>query len=294
MLKLYHKIRWSSYLSYIFELCLVKQECLDSVTEAWGVKVERVEIKDVRLPIQLQRAMAAEAESVREATAKVIAAEGEMRASGALKAAAFEINQHPIAMQLRYLQAMNSISSGKESTIVFPVPLDLFSFFRTHCDNTDSKELTVADGKKLLEKLRLSLEDLQIRSELQKDLNEDYFSHDQLDASTLIECLDSVTEAWGVKVERVEIKDVRLPIQLQRAMAAEAESVREATAKVIAAEGEMRASGALKAAAFEINQHPNRHATSVLASHEQHLIGQRIHHCFPGSVRFVLLFPNAL
>ncbi|KAA3682441.1 erythrocyte band 7 integral membrane protein [Paragonimus westermani] len=168
------------------DIAALMQECLDSVTEAWGVKVERVEIKDVRLPIQLQRAMAAEAESVREATAKVIAAEGEMRASGALKAAAFEINQHPIAMQLRYLQAMNSISSGKESTIVFPVPLDLFSFFRTHCDNTDLKVLTVADGKKLLEQLRLSLEDLQMRPELQKDLSEDYFSHDQFDASTLI------------------------------------------------------------------------------------------------------------
>lgn len=108
---------------------------MDSVTEAWGVKVERVEIKDVRLPIQLQRAMAAEAESVREATAKVIAAEGEMRASGALKAAAVEIKQHPIAMQLRYLQTVNSISSGKQSTIIFPVPLDLTSLFRAQLDN---------------------------------------------------------------------------------------------------------------------------------------------------------------
>ncbi|TNN16565.1 Stomatin-2 [Schistosoma japonicum] len=117
------------------DIAALMQECLDSVTEAWGVKVERVEIKDVRLPIQLQRAMAAEAESVREATAKVIAAEGEMRASGALKAAAVEINQHPIAMQLRYLQTVNSISSGKQSTIIFPVPLDLTSLFRAQLDN---------------------------------------------------------------------------------------------------------------------------------------------------------------
>ncbi|CAH8435022.1 unnamed protein product [Schistosoma guineensis] len=117
------------------DIAALMQECLDSVTEAWGVKVERVEIKDVRLPIQLQRAMAAEAESVREATAKVIAAEGEMRASGALKAAAVEIKQHPIAMQLRYLQTVNSISSGKQSTIIFPVPLDLTSLFRAQLDN---------------------------------------------------------------------------------------------------------------------------------------------------------------
>ncbi|CAH8430514.1 unnamed protein product [Schistosoma turkestanicum] len=117
------------------DIAALMQECLDSVTEAWGVKVERVEIKDVRLPIQLQRAMAAEAESVREATAKVIAAEGEMRASGALKAAAVEIKQHPIAMQLRYLQTVNSISSGKQSTIIFPVPLDLTSVFRAQLDD---------------------------------------------------------------------------------------------------------------------------------------------------------------
>ncbi|KAM3182305.1 hypothetical protein ACTXT7_012659 [Hymenolepis weldensis] len=104
-------------------------ECLDSVTEAWGVKVERVEIKDVRLPIQLQRAMAAEAEAAREATAKVIAAEGEMRASSALKFAALEISQHPIAVQLRYLQTLNTISSGKKSTIVFPIPIEMLKFF---------------------------------------------------------------------------------------------------------------------------------------------------------------------
>ncbi|KAK4473236.1 hypothetical protein MN116_004409 [Schistosoma mekongi] len=124
------------------DIAALMQECLDSVTEAWGVKVERVEIKDVRLPIQLQRAMAAEAESVREATAKVIAAEGEMRASGALKAAAVEIKQHPIAMQLRYLQTVNSISSGKQSTIIFPVPLDLTSLFRAQFDNIFCENLS--------------------------------------------------------------------------------------------------------------------------------------------------------
>ncbi|VDL19553.1 unnamed protein product [Hymenolepis diminuta] len=111
------------------DIAILMQECLDSVTEAWGVKVERVEIKDVRLPIQLQRAMAAEAEAAREATAKVIAAEGEMRASSALKFAALEISQHPIAVQLRYLQTLNTISSGKKSTIVFPIPIEMLKFF---------------------------------------------------------------------------------------------------------------------------------------------------------------------
>ena len=101
------------------------QESLDEATDPWGVKVERVEIKDVRLPMQLQRAMAAEAEAAREAKAKVIAAEGENRASRALKEAADVMNDSPAALQLRYLQTLNTISAEKNSTIVFPLPMDI-------------------------------------------------------------------------------------------------------------------------------------------------------------------------
>merc|ERR1719323_618252 len=79
-------------------------ELLDTATDPWGVKVERVEVKDVRLPQQLQRAMAAEAEATREARAKVIAAEGEQKASRALKEASDIISESPAALQLRYLQ----------------------------------------------------------------------------------------------------------------------------------------------------------------------------------------------
>ncbi|XP_042207904.1 band 7 protein AGAP004871-like isoform X10 [Homarus americanus] len=107
------------------------QSSLDDATDPWGVKVERVEIKDVRLPVQLQRAMAAEAEAAREARAKVIAAEGEQRASRALKEAADVINESPAALQLRYLQTLSSISAEKNSTIVFPLPIDIISYF-TH------------------------------------------------------------------------------------------------------------------------------------------------------------------
>ncbi|GIY06560.1 mechanosensory protein 2 [Caerostris extrusa] len=104
----------------------VMQSSLDEATDPWGVKVERVEIKDVRLPVQLQRAMAAEAEAAREARAKVIAAEGEQRASRALKEAAEVIADSPSALQLRYLQTLNSIAAEKNSTIVFPLPMELF------------------------------------------------------------------------------------------------------------------------------------------------------------------------
>ncbi|CAG2118700.1 unnamed protein product [Medioppia subpectinata] len=97
------------------------QVVLDEGTHPWGVKVERVEIKDAHLPVQMQRAMAAEAEASREARAKVISAEGEQRASRALKEAADVISESPAALQLRYLQTLATIATEKNSTIVFPV-----------------------------------------------------------------------------------------------------------------------------------------------------------------------------
>lgn len=105
------------------------QAALDDATDPWGVKVERVEVKDVRLPVQLQRAMAAEAEAAREARAKVIAAEGEQKASRALKEAADIMIQSPAALQLRYLQTLNTISAEKNSTIIFPLPIDMLQAF---------------------------------------------------------------------------------------------------------------------------------------------------------------------
>ena len=87
-------------------ICHVMEHILDEATRPWGVKVERVEIKDVRVPVQLQRAMAAEAEASREARAKVIAADGEMRASKALREASNIIDESPSALQLRYLQVI--------------------------------------------------------------------------------------------------------------------------------------------------------------------------------------------
>merc|ERR1712184_76144 len=102
---------------------------LDGATDPWGIQVERVEVKDVRLPQQLQRAMAAEAEAAREARAKVIAAEGEQKASKALKEASDIISESPSALQLRYLQTLSNIAAEKNSTIVFPLPMDLIKNF---------------------------------------------------------------------------------------------------------------------------------------------------------------------
>merc|ERR1711881_279081 len=97
----------------------------------WGVMVERVEVKDVRVPAQLMRAMAAEAEAAREARAKVIAAEGEHKASRSLRQAAEVITDCPAALQLRYLQTLNSISAENNSTIIFPIPIDIINSFMT-------------------------------------------------------------------------------------------------------------------------------------------------------------------
>lgn len=106
------------------------QTHLDEGTDPWGVKVERVEIKDVRLPQSMQRSMAAEAEASREARAKVIAAEGEQKASRQLKEAADVMAESPIALQLRYLQTLTHISAEKNSTIIFPIPVELLSLVR--------------------------------------------------------------------------------------------------------------------------------------------------------------------
>merc|ERR1712223_1004011 len=105
------------------------QTVLDDATTAWGIKVERVEIKDARLPVQLQRAMAAEAEAAREARAKVIAAEGEQKASRALKEASEVISESSSALQLRYLQTLNSIAAEHNSTIIFPMPMNILDHF---------------------------------------------------------------------------------------------------------------------------------------------------------------------
>lgn len=105
------------------------QTNLDHATDSWGIQVERVEIKDVRLPVQMQRAMSAEAEATREAKAKVIAAEGEHKASRALKEAADVISTSPAALQLRYLQTLSQISAEKNSTIIFPLPVEMLRGF---------------------------------------------------------------------------------------------------------------------------------------------------------------------
>jgi len=101
------------------------QLALDLQTEAWGIKVGRVEIRDVGLPDQMQRAMARQAEAERERRAKIIAAEGELQASQKLSEAANVINASPGALQLRQLQTMVEISAENSSTIIFPIPIEI-------------------------------------------------------------------------------------------------------------------------------------------------------------------------
>jgi len=105
------------------------QKVIDEQTEPWGVKVTAVEMKDVELPQNMQRAMAKQAEAERERRAKIIHAEGEYQAASKLAEAASVISKEPASLQLRYLQTLTEIAVEKNSTIVFPMPIDLIEVF---------------------------------------------------------------------------------------------------------------------------------------------------------------------
>jgi regulator of protease activity HflC (stomatin/prohibitin superfamily) len=105
------------------------QEILDKHTDPWGIKVTMVELKAVDLPIEMQRAMAKQAEAEREKRAKIIHASGEFEASKQLSEAAAIIGREPATLQLRYLQTLTEIATEKNSTIIFPLPMDLISAF---------------------------------------------------------------------------------------------------------------------------------------------------------------------
>lgn len=105
------------------------QEILDTHTESWGIKVSNVEVKNVDLPQEMQRAISRQAEAERERRAKIISAEGEFQASTKLSEASDILSKNPMALQLRYLQTLIEISMEKNSTIIFPLPIDLVKMF---------------------------------------------------------------------------------------------------------------------------------------------------------------------
>jgi regulator of protease activity HflC (stomatin/prohibitin superfamily) len=109
---------------------VILQRIIDDQTAPWGVKVSNVEVKDVEIPTSMQRAMARQAEAERERRAKVIAAEGEFQASQKLADAAQVMAQHPVSVQLRYLQTMLEMSSERTSTVIFPIPIDLIAHLK--------------------------------------------------------------------------------------------------------------------------------------------------------------------
>ena len=108
---------------------LTLQEILDRSTEPWGIKVDRVEVKQIDLPEEMKRAIAKQAEAERERRAKVINAEGEFQAAQKLIDAAALMQTQPMSLQLRYLQTLNQIASENNSTTIFPIPIDLFKPF---------------------------------------------------------------------------------------------------------------------------------------------------------------------
>ncbi|RLC46828.1 MAG: slipin family protein [Candidatus Cloacimonadota bacterium] len=105
------------------------QKIIDEQTDPWGIKVSVVEVKDVEIPQQMQRAMARQAEAEREKRAKIIHADGEFQASKQLAAAAKVLSENKTSIQLRFLQTLTEISTEKNSTIIFPIPIDMISLF---------------------------------------------------------------------------------------------------------------------------------------------------------------------
>jgi regulator of protease activity HflC (stomatin/prohibitin superfamily) len=114
------------------------QQVIDRQTEPWGIKVSTVEVKNVDLPQEMQRAIARQAEAERERRAKVINAEGEYQAAARLTEAAAVIGREPTAIQLRYLQTLAEVATENSSTIIFPVPIDLLKAFMTSMEKKAS------------------------------------------------------------------------------------------------------------------------------------------------------------
>ena len=122
------------------KLNMMLQKIIDEHTDPWGVKVSVVEIKEVELAEEMKRSMAAQAEAERERRAKIIHAEGEMQASEKLTEAAAIIGREPAAIQLRYLQTLTEIAAEKNSTIIFPLPIELFKAFGLEVKKVENKK----------------------------------------------------------------------------------------------------------------------------------------------------------
>ena len=115
------------------------QAILDTHTDPWGIKVSQVEIKHVDLPTEMQRAMAKQAEAERERRAKIINAEGEFQASARLLEAGEILNKQPVTIQLRFLQTLREVATENNSTIIFPIPIDLFKPFIKMLEKNDKE-----------------------------------------------------------------------------------------------------------------------------------------------------------
>jgi regulator of protease activity HflC (stomatin/prohibitin superfamily) len=123
----------------------VLKKIIDERTEAWGIEVSAVEVKDVDLPDQMKRAMARQAEAERERRAKVIAAQGELQASETLAQAAHNLAAEPSAIQLRYLQTVTEIAAENNSTTIFPIPIELFRPFLNQAASAAAKPVAPAE-----------------------------------------------------------------------------------------------------------------------------------------------------
>ncbi|CAG4977235.1 unnamed protein product [Colias eurytheme] len=262
---------------------------IDKGTAEWGVGVERVEIKDVMLPFELQKAMAAEAEGTRIAKAKIIEAEGEIKAAENLKEASKIMMQHPKTMLVsRQFERAVILRNGKVHKnrpfgpgLLFYLPcVDSVKFIdlRTLCYEVPPQEALTKDSLtvsvdavvfyKVIEPVwavinvanykiaTQFLASTTLRNALGTTNLSELLVNRPAISRQVFELMKNTTKEWGVKVVKVEIKDIRLPLQLQKAMAAEAESTRLANAKIIVAKAEIEATKSLQLATTLLMDNP--------------------------------------
>ncbi|MBX3082200.1 MAG: slipin family protein [Anaerolineae bacterium] len=134
------QVELDQLLAHRNEINMRVREIIDKQTETWGIEVSVVEVKDIELPEMMQRAMARQAEAEREKRAKIIHAQGEYQAAEQLQQAAATMAREPAALQLRYLQTLTEIASEKNSTIIFPMPVDLIQAFKSMLDRVGEPE----------------------------------------------------------------------------------------------------------------------------------------------------------
>ncbi|XP_047986417.1 stomatin-4-like [Leguminivora glycinivorella] len=234
----------------------VKTEVAKSAAD-WGVKIEQVEIKDIGLPVELQKAMAAEAEGRRTAKANIIASEGEVKTAEYLTEASKMMEQNP---QIMLCLTKDSLTLTVQAVVYFRVIEPLWSIVNVADFNMSTKYLAATALRNTIGRHRLS-ELLYNRSEISIEV---------------LEAMENLTTKWGVYVIRIEMNNISIPLQLKQAMATEAVSLRLSNAKIMVAQAEIESVKSLEKATSMLMGNPIGMQLRYLQS-LQSIAGEKTH-----------------